>query len=120
MSHFYGSIEGGRGTATKGGTKASGISGHIRGWSVGARVDVNHRDGVDVVTVYATSGSGGGGHDVLILEFTADTIGQSQEVAAAMYEALKEAADYMGINAHPEDTLKKSRQAIAKYEAAQL
>lgn len=72
--HFYGSIEGGRGTATKGGTKASGISGHIRGWNVGARVYVQHNGetGQDKVTVYATSGSGGGGLDVQIAEFTAE------------------------------------------------
>ena len=38
MSRFYGSLKGGRGEATKGGSKTSGIEGHIRGWWLGARV----------------------------------------------------------------------------------
>ncbi len=33
-----------------------------------------------------------------------------------MYEALKEAADYMGENAYPETTLEKARRALSKAE----
>lgn len=58
MARYYGSIRGsGRTDATRAGTAASGIRAHIRGWDVGARVDVVDRDGVDVVTVSATGGS---------------------------------------------------------------
>ena len=59
MSHFYADIQGNRGVATRGGSKASGIDGHIRGYHSGARVAcwVNDK-GQDVVEVYATHGSG--------------------------------------------------------------
>ena len=48
-----------RGEATRMGHKSSGISGHIRGWNIGARVECSHEDGKDVVRVYKTSGSSG-------------------------------------------------------------
>lgn len=38
------------------------------------------------------------------------------EAAPDMYEALKEAADYMGGMAYPEDTLEKARATLAKAE----
>jgi len=38
MSHFYASIKGSRGEATRLGTPNSGIKGHIRGWNLGVRV----------------------------------------------------------------------------------
>ena len=41
------------------GTPQSGINGHIRGWSVGVRVQVRDEDGEDVAYVYLTSGSNG-------------------------------------------------------------
>jgi len=60
MAHFYGSIQGNRGEATRMGTKTSGIEGHIRGWNIGCRVVIGHDDeGNDVVNVYLTSGSSG-------------------------------------------------------------
>ena len=34
MAQFYASIQGNRGEATRMGTKASGIEGHIRGWNI--------------------------------------------------------------------------------------
>lgn len=70
MAHFYADIQGSRGEATRCGTQGSGISGHIRGWSVGAKVEVSFEDGVDVVRVYRTDGSGGYLRK-LIAEFTA-------------------------------------------------
>jgi len=61
MAQFYASIEGNRGPATRMGSKDSGIHGHLRGWSVGAKVNVWHdeKTGHDYVEVYATSGSNG-------------------------------------------------------------
>jgi len=59
MARFYASIQGNRGEATRMGTASSGIDGHIRGWSVGARVDltVNNATDADVVEIELTGGS---------------------------------------------------------------
>lgn len=74
MAQFYASIQGSRGEATRMGTKGSGITGHIRGWDVGARVQVSHVNGQDVVRVYRTGGSNGSIIPDLIAEFSADSI----------------------------------------------
>ena len=50
MARFYAEIQGNRGKASRMGSKDSGIWGHIRGWSVGARVTWYVNDeGEDVV-----------------------------------------------------------------------
>ena len=61
MARFYAEIQGNRGAATRTGSANSGIGGHIRGWGLGARVeiDVDPHTGKDRLTVYRTSGSGG-------------------------------------------------------------
>lgn len=59
MSRFYGSIQGGRGEATRQGHTASGIIGHIRGWRAGVRVWGHDRDGADVFDITVTGGSSG-------------------------------------------------------------
>ena len=81
MSQFYASIEGNRGEATRMGTKASGIHGHIRGWSVGARVDVWHDDetGLDQVSVYATGGSNARSRERLIARYTTTDLATMKE-----------------------------------------
>jgi hypothetical protein len=67
MAHFYGEMYGQAKTpATRRGSKTSGLSGHLRGWNIGVRVELTHRDGVDVIEVYQTNGSNGGGRDKLI------------------------------------------------------
>ena len=57
MSQFYGSMQGGRGEATRCGTKNSGMVAHIRGWDIGAKVICFHENGKDIVRVYKTGGS---------------------------------------------------------------
>lgn len=58
MARFYATIKGNRGMTSRMGTKDSGIFGHIRGWSVGARVIMSvDEDGKDICTVYLTGGS---------------------------------------------------------------
>ena len=57
MSQFIAEIQGSRGSASRMGTKASGIQGHIRGWHIGAAVLCWHEDGQDVVEIRATHGS---------------------------------------------------------------
>lgn len=57
-ARFYGSIQGGRGEATRCG--ATGIEGHIRGWDMGVRVSMEvGENNQDEVVVYLTMGSNG-------------------------------------------------------------
>ena len=69
MSQFYAEIQGNRGPASRGGSKASGISAHVRGWEVGVRVQVDHVGGADVVRVYRTGGSNDPDNQGLLAEF---------------------------------------------------
>jgi hypothetical protein len=57
MAHFYGEIQGSRGATTRCGTKNSGMDCHVRGWDIGARLKVTHKDGQDYIEVFVTSGS---------------------------------------------------------------
>lgn len=58
MARFYGSLQGNRGQTTRMGTPSSGIKGHLRGWSIGAKVQLwVGPDGSDRVTVQLTGGS---------------------------------------------------------------
>lgn len=71
MSHFYADIQGNKGTATRCGTKNSGIDGHIRGWNIGARVFCYVNDqGEDECKVVLTPGSGHGGKSKTLGTFT--------------------------------------------------
>ena len=64
MSRFYASIQGHRGKATRQGHNE--ITGHIRGWQSGVRVDGFDAHGLDAFKIFVTSGSGSGGWDKLI------------------------------------------------------
>lgn len=58
MAHFYASIRGNGGEASRMGSAGSGIEGHIRGWHIGARVYCYvDEQGNDCVSVSITSGS---------------------------------------------------------------
>ena len=59
MARFYASIQGNKGEATRMGTASSGITGHIRGWNVGAHVDCrpNVDTDRDVVEIGLSGGS---------------------------------------------------------------
>ena len=61
MAQFYASIQGNRSERTCMGTKNSGIVGHIRGWNIGACVEIRYNETLkrDEMTVYLTSGSNG-------------------------------------------------------------
>lgn len=74
MSKFYASIQGNRGEATRMGSKASGIHGHIRGWNIGASVDCyfDEKTGQDVCVVSITGGSNGHASSKCLGSFTAD------------------------------------------------
>ena len=76
MSHFYASIEGNRGPATRQGSKDSGISAHARGWSFGVRAFVFHDTDTDTdrAHVYLTLGSNGQGSDKYLGTYSADDL----------------------------------------------
>ena len=58
MARFYGDVQGNRGEATRMGTPSSGISAHIRGWSIGIKVSCYvDEDGRDFCEAYPTGGS---------------------------------------------------------------
>lgn len=71
MSHFYGQMKGNRSEVTRQGTKDSGMVAHLRGWGIGARVElIVNADGLDEVRVYSTAGSDGNGEDKLLATLT--------------------------------------------------
>lgn len=71
MARFYAEVHGNRGPASRMGTSASGMSAHIRGWRVGARVECCADGEHDLIRVYRTTGSNGScGADVLLAELT--------------------------------------------------
>ena len=58
MAHFYASANGSAQTsATRQGTKDSGIESHTRGWNLGVRVDGRRINGEDSFLVKLTGGS---------------------------------------------------------------
>jgi hypothetical protein len=57
-------------TASRLGTPSSGLTAHIRGWDIGVQVDCRAVDEVDVIEVFATSGSNGYGRDQHIATIT--------------------------------------------------
>ncbi len=72
MAHFYGSVEGSRGEATRCGTKNSGITAHARGWDIGGHISMGYQVDTeeDAVEFLITSGSNGGGQFYSIGTFT--------------------------------------------------
>ena len=60
MSRYYGSVKGqAKTTAGRQGSKASGITGHIRGWDAGVKVVGQVEGGEDCFLIMATNGSNG-------------------------------------------------------------
>ena len=67
MAQFKADIKGSRGSVSRLGGKASGITGHIRGWESGIRIEGHHDEDLgDIFMVYQTSGSGFRAKDVLV------------------------------------------------------
>lgn len=60
------------------GTKLSGLSSHVRGWDIGAAVEMSHEGGRDVCRVYATRGSNNPSR-TLIAEYSVNEV--SGEIA---------------------------------------
>ena len=67
MAQFKADIQGSRGSASRLGGKTSGITGHIRGWESGIRIEGHHDEDLgDIFMIYQTSGSGFKAKDILI------------------------------------------------------
>ena len=67
MAQFKADIQGSRGSVSRLGGKTSGITGHIRGWESGIRIEGhNDEDLGDIFMIYQTSGSGFKSKDILI------------------------------------------------------
>ena len=67
MAHFYAEIQGNRGLASRMGDEASGIWGHVRGWSIGGEVLMDVHEGNDRVEFYLTGGSNGSPSEKLFI-----------------------------------------------------
>ena len=67
MAQFKADIQGSRGSVSRLGGKTSGITGHIRGWESGIRIEGHHDEDLgDIFMIYQTSGSGFKARDILI------------------------------------------------------
>lgn len=73
MAHFRGVLQGRRGSTSRLGNMRTGIHAMLNGWNAGVYVELCHEDdpvsgsGRDIVRVYQTKGSNGGGAKVLVL-----------------------------------------------------
>lgn len=97
MARFYASIQGQRGEATRMGSAKSGMVGHVRGWDIGARVDLDDRNGKDVVTITLTGGSNGRTPSRILGEFVeGEPIPETIDAAtfkAALYAVIDRTSD---------------------------
>ena len=77
MSHFYGTIQGTRGEATRCGDKSSGLTTHAAGWKGAIRVHVYHRNDQDhaVISLIPWQGSGGQSVELADIELDANSGG---------------------------------------------
>lgn len=60
MSHYYGTLQGNRGEATRCGTKDSGIETYAATWNGAIRVKIYHEDGKDKYIIERTTWKGKG------------------------------------------------------------
>lgn len=70
MAQFRGVLSGGRGTASRLGHKTSGLTADVNGWRSGVTVVARYNEALDrdEFTIYATTGSSGGGQSFTIGE----------------------------------------------------
>lgn len=61
MAHFYGTVQGNRGEASRLGTINSGLRATASGWNIGGQLDVEHIADKDRVCLLVRDGSNGSG-----------------------------------------------------------
>jgi len=71
MAHFYGTVRGMSGLASRLGSKYSGLRTSANGWGIGVDVQLIEENGEDTCIVWLTSGSGGVRKQKYIGSFTA-------------------------------------------------
>ena len=78
MARFYANIKRNRGGASRMGTKGSGMYGHIRGWELGAVVEMsyNKEKDRDEMEVFITGGSLDSGNKKWLGTYTRDESGE--------------------------------------------
>ena len=93
MAHFIGKLQGRRGSTSRLGDKRKGIHATLNGWNFGLYVELSHEDepdsgngrhgsGRDVVRIYQTNGSNGGGEKALVLTLSEGGAVQCQDSGA--------------------------------------
>jgi len=65
MSTFYGTVQGNRGTATRGGSKDSGIHTSAQSWDGSIQVTLYKQEGQTYARIYVAQGSHAGGGRLL-------------------------------------------------------
>ncbi len=70
MAHFYSTIQGNRGEASRLGSAKSGMIVNCSGWNSEIKINASVIDGKDQFKVYKTSGSGNLEPDVLIYHWS--------------------------------------------------
>lgn len=65
MSHFYGTLQGNRGEASRGGSKDSGITSYTASWRGAVRVRLYVKDSVDMAYVELVPWQGQGTNQLL-------------------------------------------------------
>ena len=94
MAHFIGKLQGRRGSTSRLGDKRKGIHATLSGWNFGLYVELSHEDepdsgsGRDVVRVYQTKGSLGGGEKILVLTMREGGTVVCQDTGAVQSEKL--------------------------------
>ncbi len=88
MSHFYGTVEGARGPASRTGSKESGITTYAAGWSGAIRVDVYEEDGEDRFRVSLVPWQYSGGDSQLLSEGVLDARVMNREAFIRKYGSL--------------------------------
>lgn len=61
MAHFYGTVQGHRGEASRLGTRRSGLRATASGWNIGGQLDMEHVADKDRVCLLVRDGSNGPG-----------------------------------------------------------
>ena len=74
MTHFCATVSTDKSKNDKTACAHRSLTAHIRGWDIGARIElsIDPATGKDTVTVYRTGGSNGGSCGVQIAQFTKD------------------------------------------------